>query len=75
MEMMKLKLQLIGLWKLTNKRGEIMKDDDIKTLWEEARVRAKKKYEEECCEDWEEADKYEREDYVFTEYITLVGGK
>ena len=51
-----------------------MKDDDIKTLWEEARVKARKKYEEECCENWEEADKYEREDYVFAEYIALTRG-
>ena len=43
------------------------------TLWEEAQARARERYEEECGGDWEEADKYEREDYVFAEYMKLKG--
>lgn len=39
-------------------------------LWKVAQKKAKKEYEEECgC--WEEADKYEREDWVFSRYIQL----
>ena len=51
----------------------IMKDANDKTLWEEARKKAKETYEEETGEDWENADKYEREDYVFAEYLRLKG--
>lgn len=39
-------------------------------LWQLAQERAKVAYEEECG-DWEVADKYEREDWVFSEYKKL----
>lgn len=43
---------------------------DDKKLWETAQRRAKKEYEKECgC--WDEADKYERQDLVFSEYMKL----
>lgn len=39
-------------------------------LWEMAREQAIKNYEEEYgC--WEDADKYEREDWVFSAYMRL----
>ena len=40
-------------------------------LWEKARAQAIKDYEEENGECWEDADKYEREDYVFGAYMKL----
>jgi hypothetical protein len=39
-------------------------------LWELARKQAIKEYEEECGS-WEEADKYEKEDWVFNAYMKL----
>ena len=39
-------------------------------LWEMARQRAIKEYEEEG-ECWEDADKYERQDLVFSAYMKL----
>lgn len=39
-------------------------------LWKAAQKQAKKEYEEEYG-DWEEADKYEREDWVFSRYMQL----
>ena len=43
-----------------------------KDLWELAQQQAKEKYEEDTAEGaWEEADKYEREDYVFAAYFRL----
>ena len=39
-------------------------------LWKAAQEQAKKEYEKECgC--WDDADKYEREDWVFSAYIKL----
>lgn len=39
-------------------------------LWEAAQKRAKMEYEKEYgC--WEDADKYERQDLVFSEYMKL----
>ena len=39
-------------------------------LWKMAREQTIKDYEEECgC--WEDADKYEREDWVFSAYMKL----
>ena len=41
-------------------------------LWLKAQANAKREYEEEYDKDsWDEADKYEREDYVFAEYDRL----
>lgn len=41
-------------------------------LWKKAQKQAKKEYEKECgC--WEDADKYERQDWVFSEYTKLKG--
>jgi hypothetical protein len=43
-----------------------------KDLWIKAQENAKKEYEEEWCEgSWDDADKYEREDYAFAEYDRL----
>ena len=44
-------------------------------LWKKAQQQAKEEYEEEWGEgSWEErADKYEREDHVFTKYFELIG--
>lgn len=39
-------------------------------LWQMAQERARTKYEEEYGS-WEDADKYERGDWVFTEYMKL----
>ena len=39
-------------------------------LWKAAQKQAKKDYEEECGS-WEDADKYEREDWVFSAYMKL----
>ena len=39
-------------------------------LWRIAQEQAKNKYESEYG-DWEEADKYERQDIVFSEYMKL----
>ena len=44
-----------------------------KELWKQAESLAKKMYEEDDCGDWEEADKYAREDYIFAAYIKLKG--
>lgn len=42
-------------------------------LWKEAQKQAKRTYEKEYgC--WEDADKYERQDLVFSEYMKLKGG-
>lgn len=39
-------------------------------LWKAAQEQAKNEYEKECgC--WEDADKYEREDWVFSAYTKL----
>ena len=41
-------------------------------LWKKVQMLAKNKYEADTYEGaWEKADKYEREDYVFTEYMKL----
>ena len=41
-----------------------------KELWEAAQEQAKSEYEKEYgC--WEDADKYEREDWVFSRYMKL----
>ena len=45
---------------------------DDKELWNLAQQKAKEKYEEDTAEGaWEEADKYERQDYVFAAYLRL----
>ena len=41
-----------------------------KKLWKAAQKQAKKEYEREYG-DWEDADKYEREDWVFSAYMKL----
>lgn len=41
-----------------------------KQLWEKAQKKAKGEYEK-YYGDWEEADKYERQDLVFSEYMKL----
>lgn len=41
-----------------------------KELWEMAQEQAIKEYEEECGP-WEDADKYEKEDWIFSTYINL----
>ena len=43
-----------------------------KELLELAQEKAKEEYEEDTGECWDEADKYEREDYVFSAYMTLM---
>lgn len=45
---------------------------DEKELWEKAIQIAKERYEEENG-DWEDADKYAKEDYVFDAYMELKG--
>ena len=54
-----------------------LKEEDrkrAKEIWELAQELAKERYEEETTDGaWDEADKYEREDYVFTEYFKLKG--
>ena len=45
-----------------------------KSKWEQVMKLAKKMYEEDDCGDWEEADKYEREDYVWAAYMKVKGG-
>ena len=42
-------------------------------LWKMAQERAKRTYEEEYGS-WEDADRYEREDWVFSEYVKLKEG-
>ena len=42
-------------------------------LWHKARELAKEMYEADDNGDWEEADKYEREDYVLAAYERLKG--
>ena len=44
-------------------------------LWRKARELAKEMYEEDDNGDWEEADKYEREDYVWAAFGKLKGEK
>ena len=44
-------------------------------LWRKAREIAKENYEAEDQGDWEEANKYEREDYVWAAYDKLRGIK
>jgi len=39
-------------------------------LWRIAQEQAAKEYEEECGS-WDDADKYEREDWVFSVYMRL----
>lgn len=46
-----------------------------KELWKQAQEKAKEVYEEENGGSWEDADKYEREDWVFAEYEKLGGFK
>lgn len=41
-----------------------------KKLWSIAQEQAKREYEKECGS-WEDADKYEREDWVFSAYLKL----
>lgn len=41
-----------------------------KQLWEKAQKKAQKEYEKHYG-DWKDADKYERQDLVFSEYIKL----
>lgn len=44
-----------------------------KELWKQAQENAITTYEEENgCGSWEEADKYEREDWVYAEYKNLI---
>ena len=53
-----------------------MENEELKKLWEQAQHIAKERYEEDTTEGaWEEADKYEREDYVFAAYMELKGEK
>ena len=48
-----------------------MKDKEILTeLWKKAQHQAKIEYEKEYGS-WESADKYEREDWVFSAYMKL----
>ena len=48
--------------------------EEDRALWLKAREIAKEKYEEDTTEGaWEEADKYEREDYVWAAYERLKG--
>ena len=42
----------------------------LKEIWAEAQHRAQIEYEEELG-NWDEADKYEREDFVFTAYLKI----
>lgn len=43
-------------------------------LWKLTQQQAKEEYEKEFGEgSWEEADKYEREDYVFAKFFELKG--
>lgn len=40
-------------------------------LWEKAQKQAKQEYEKEHESSWEDADKSEREDWVFSMYIKI----
>ena len=40
-------------------------------LWKQAQELAAKEYEAENCEPWEDTDKYEREDWIFSVYTRL----
>lgn len=42
-------------------------------MWRKARKLAKEMYEADDNGDWEEADKYAREDYVWAAYMKLKG--
>jgi hypothetical protein len=42
-------------------------------FWKAAQEQAKNEYEKECGR-WDDADKYEREDWVFSAYIKLKEG-
>jgi hypothetical protein len=46
-------------------------EDCLKDLWVQAQQQAVKEYEKNYGS-WEEADKYEREDYVFAAYFKLM---
>lgn len=47
-------------------------DEKMMKLWEQAHKIAKEEYEKENGEgSWDEADKYEREDYIFTKYFEM----
>ena len=55
---------------MTNKKGSknMNKNTKFAKLFDEAKKRAKKRYEEETTIGaWDDADKYEKEDYVFYE--------
>ena len=43
----------------------------IKKLWEKARILAEKDYKERNGGNWEDADPYEREDYIFYHFKKL----
>ena len=43
----------------------------MKHLWQTAQQRAKQEYEKEHGCSWEDADKSEREDWVFSMYIKI----
>ena len=51
-----------------------MADDVLVELWKKAQRMAKEEYEENYG-NWEEADKYEREDFVWAAYEKLKGEK
>lgn len=51
-----------------------MADKELVELWKKAQKMAKEEYEENYG-NWEEADKYEREDFVWAAYEKLKGEK
>lgn len=65
--------------KKCKKCGVILDNQDLvlcdvcsRELWEVARERSKKNYESQYGEgSWEEAERYEREDWVFSRYFAM----
>lgn len=50
-----------------------MNNIDDRELWKQAKLLAEQMYIEDDQGDWSEADKYEREDYIFAAYEKLKG--
>lgn len=50
-------------------------DNVTKDSWEKAKSLAKQIYEEENGSSWEDADKYEKEDYIWAAYEKIINNK
>ena len=60
---------------MANSLGEntFWRSEEEIVLWNKARELAKEMYEADDNGDWEEADKYDREDYVWAAFEKLKG--